>query len=268
MLYLYKRRGTDEHNLLKPTFNSQEELNNFLLDASKSLSLRGETEAASFLVSIEFEAYDCNNRFRDEFIVLKFSVSSEDYKSWEEAISNKGFDRTFDQIASCVTEVGEAKGLLPVGFVTCHLDRSRQSGNSPYINQSTPVSISNQAFFTFKDGRKIVHERLNFRSKAEIKIFDALVRKGLLVFPLPVAVMGRRRQYREPDFVVCYKGKAGILQVHGGKWHPPETAAQEHELGREFSKLGVSIYEIFDADRCSDNPDGVVDDFLQAFTRP
>ena len=79
--------------------------------------------------------------------------------------------------------------------------------------------------------------------------------------------MGHRGKYKEPDFVVCYKGKMGILEIHGDKWHPPETAAQEHERRRDFTKLGISIYEIFAADRCYNDPDGVVNDFLRAFTQ-
>ncbi len=115
----------------------------------------------------------------------------------------------------------------------------------------------------------MTYEGLNFRSKTEIKVFDALIRKGLLVLPLPVAVMGSSKKYKEPDFVVCFKGKVGILEIHGDKWHPPETAAEEHERRREFTKaLGVSVYEIFGADRCWDDPDGVVSDFIQAlYTR-
>jgi len=268
MLYLYKRRGTDEHNLLKPTFNSQKELNGFLMEASKILSQHGETEASSFLTSIKFEAYDSNNRFRDEFIVLKFLVSPEDYRTWEEATNSRNFERTFEQIADTLTDLGEPKGLLPIGFITCHLERSYPSGNSPYQHDSVSPRVANQALFTFKDGEKIFHKGLNFRSKTETRIFDALIKKDLLVFPMPVAVMGNERPYREPDFVVCYKGKVGILEIHGDRWHPPETAAKEHERRRKFNKLGVSVYEIFGADRCLDNPDGVIEDFLQAFTRP
>jgi len=92
-----------------------------------------------------------------------------------------------------------------------------------------------------------------------------LVKLGLLVFPLPVAVLGKQRIYKEPDFVVCYKGKFGILEIHGDVWHPPQTAAKEHERRREFTQLGINVYEIFDATRCWNEPERVVDDFLKAF---
>jgi hypothetical protein len=135
---------------------------------------------------------------------------------------------------------------------------------------SRPPSIrpvSNQAIFTFSDSSKITHAGLNFRSKTETRVFDALIKKGLLVLPLPVAVMGSSKNYKEPDFVICFKGKVGILEIHGDEWHPPETAADEHERRREFTKLGVSVYEIFGADRCWRDPDGVVSDFLQALAQ-
>jgi hypothetical protein len=79
--------------------------------------------------------------------------------------------------------------------------------------------------------------------------------------------MGRIGAYKEPDFVVVHKGKMGILEIHGDKWHPPETAAQEHERRREFTRLGIPIYEIFGAERCWNDPESVVTEFLQAFTR-
>lgn len=265
MLYLYKRRGTDEHILLEPTFTSQKDLDEFLMEARKFLSWQGETEAASFLASIEFEAYNSRNRFDDEFIVLKFSVSPEDYREWEKAVNSKNFERTFEQIADTLTKLNS--DLLPIGFVTCHLERSCPSGNSPYQHSYDSAKVSNQAVFTFQDGQKLAYKNLYFRSRTEITVFDALIRKGLLVFPLPVAVMGQSEHYREPDFVVCHNGKAGILEIHGEKWHPPETAAREHERRRQFNRMGVSVYEVFSANRCLEDPDGVVDEFLQAFTR-
>jgi hypothetical protein len=56
-------------------------------------------------------------------------------------------------------------------------------------------------------------------------------------------------------------------RIAGDKWHPPETAAREHERRRAFAKLGVNVYEIFGADRCFKDSEGVVNDFLLAFSR-
>ena len=162
-------------------------------------------------------------------------------------------DHLFDLVTSAIADLGTY-----IRFVTCQLDLSRPPSARP---------VSNQAPFAFSDSPIVTYEGLNFRSKTEIKVFEALVRKGLLVLPLPVAVMGSSKKYKEPDFVVCFKGKVGILEIHGDKWPPPETAAEEHERRHEFTKQGVGVYEIFGADRCWNDPDGVVSDFIQALTQ-
>ncbi len=85
--------------------------------------------------------------------------------------------------------------------------------------------------------------------------------------PLPVAVMGARAKYKEPDFVICHRGKWGILEIHGEEYHPPETAAKEHARRREFQELGVETYEIYDATECYNNPAKVVEQFLRLLSR-
>jgi len=167
----------------------------------------------------------------------------------------------FRQIAQTISEIGPY-----VRYISCHLDRSEPPENwRSDLANSIAVLNANQAIFTFRDSPKIIHEGLSFRSKTEIKLYEALLKKGLLVLPLPLAVLGRRHRYKEPDFVVCHKGRCGVLEIHGDKWHPPETAAEEHERRREFVNLGITIFEIFDAGRCWRDPDGVVDEFLKAF---
>ena len=47
----------------------------------------------------------------------------------------------------------------------------------------------------------------------------------------------------------------------------PETAAEEHEQCRVFKRLGARVCEIFDARRCWNNPDAVVEDFLRELAR-
>ena len=102
---------------------------------------------------------------------------------------------------------------------------------------------------------------LQFQSKTEVKIAEALSRASVLFFPLAAAVAGRSK--REPDFLVCAEGKWGILEVQGDEFHPHETAAQEHERGRWFRGYGVRVFEIYDAKRCYANPDDVVSEFLK-----
>jgi len=103
---------------------------------------------------------------------------------------------------------------------------------------------------------------LCFRSRTEQVLAEAFSRTGVLFFPL-AAAMSRAQKY-EPDFLVCSgQGKWGILEVHGDDFHPPETAAKEHERGRWFQERGVRFFQVFNATECFNNPDGVVDRFLK-----
>jgi hypothetical protein len=103
---------------------------------------------------------------------------------------------------------------------------------------------------------------LRFRSKTEMILAQALSEKGTLFFPLPAAVSGRRKL--EPDFLICTEhGKWGILEVNGDEFHPPQTAARDHERARWFKELGVRFYDIYSASDCYRDPNGVIDRFLR-----
>jgi len=258
MVTLYQGKGASEFRMLEPVLE-QEAVNNLLFTASQLLVVRGEHEAVKTLASMEFRLNRGTNDFKDQFLVLHAPVAIDVYEHFRRLISTEGYFKPCVAIASVMEEMGYF-----VRFIVCELSPSAAPDNWQ-AQIHTPTN--NQAIFSFKDSQRISYEGLNFRSKTEIKVFDALIKKGLLILPLPVAVMGSSKKYKEPDFVVCFKGKIGILEIHGDKWHPPETAAEEHERRREFTRLGVSVYEIFGAERCWNDPDGVVSDFIQALTR-
>jgi hypothetical protein len=258
MLVLYdKEKRTKEFDLTEPALDKSA-TRNLLLCTQQLLSQRGEFEAAGLLEKLDFSLFNATNFFNDKFSVLNAQVPFEEYEYFRKVIEDTTNDATsaklaqlFELVTSAIAELG-----IYVRFVTCQLDLSRPPIVKP---------VSNQALFTFSDSPKVTYAGLNFRSKAEIRIFETLAKRGLLILPLPIAVMGEIGKHREPDFVVFYNGKAGILEIHGDKWHPPETAATEHERRRTFTRLGINVYEIFGAERCWNDPEGVVEDFLQAF---
>jgi hypothetical protein len=263
MLYLWTGGGSSQFTLFG-AFDS-DFVDGLLFNASQLLAARGDMQAAGLIATLNFTLSKAINDFNDEFNVLHASAPIAQYEYLRNAISNpeskQEYKRIFSDIAAVMSEIGPY-----VRFIVCYLDQSQAPGSwRQDLNNAISVLSSNQALFTFKDSRKLLHEGLNFRSKTEIRVYDALVRKGVLVFPLPLAVMGQSRQYKEPDFVVCHNGKVGILEIHGDVWHTPETAAKEHERRRQFLNLGVSVYEIFGAERCWSNPDDVVDEFLETF---
>jgi hypothetical protein len=105
-------------------------------------------------------------------------------------------------------------------------------------------------------------ESLCFRSESEIRIARVLdTMHGVLFFPNAKARLGhpQGRENREPDFLVCYKGKWGILEVDGSGYH---QAANDHARDRLFKLHGISVIEHFDATECYANPERVVKQFL------
>lgn len=106
---------------------------------------------------------------------------------------------------------------------------------------------------------------LRFRSQSEIKIAESLDRVGVFFLPNCIGRLGdlTDRKNREADFLVCHKGKWGILEVDGEPFHPPSRTVQDHDRDRLFRVHGIKVVEHFDANRCYNNPDEVVQEFLR-----
>jgi hypothetical protein len=108
-----------------------------------------------------------------------------------------------------------------------------------------------------------------FRSKTEIKISEALDQAGVLFYPNCKARLNtpKGRDGKETDFLVFYQGKWGILEVDGEPWHPPSRTVHDHERDRLFKAHGIRIVEHYDATRCWNEPDKVVQEFLEILSR-
>jgi uncharacterized protein YjbI with pentapeptide repeats len=106
-----------------------------------------------------------------------------------------------------------------------------------------------------------------FRSQAEIKIAEALDRAKVLFYPNSKARLNKEgvRINKESDFLVFQAGKFGILEVDGREWH--QIAADDHERDRLFKRYGIRVIERFDASRCWNEPDKVVQEFLEILSQ-
>ncbi len=83
---------------------------------------------------------------------------------------------------------------------------------------------------------------LCFRSGAEVRIAEALERVQVLFLPNCMARLGfSQRQNREADFLVCLKGKWGILEVDGPFTHPPARKVDDEERARLFKAHGIRL---------------------------
>lgn len=109
------------------------------------------------------------------------------------------------------------------------------------------------------------HQGLLFRSKAEIVLFDALVRAKLAVAPLPVFVRVGKAYNRiriEPDFVVVYKGLTFVVEVDGDTYHKELPAEADRRLV-PLTYEGVEVRRIRAADLQGDEAaDAAVKDLI------
>ncbi|WP_242038986.1 pentapeptide repeat-containing protein [Anabaena lutea] len=124
-------------------------------------------------------------------------------------------------------------------------------------------NINNQGVQFYSNSTIHTWENLRFRSKTEIKIAEALDRTGVLFVPNSLARLTttKGRENKEADFLICYKGKWGVLEVDG-PFHTAERRVEEQERERIFKKNGIKVVERFDSERCYNNPDEVVQEFF------
>lgn len=138
--------------------------------------------------------------------------------------------------------------------------------NTDLILSKTPQNnnINNQGVQFSSDSTIHTWKRLRFRSKTEIKIAEALDRAGVLFVPNSLARLNtsKGRENKEADFLICYNGKWGVLEVDGSH-HTAERRVEEQERERIFKKNGIKVVERFDAQRCYNNPDEVVQEFFK-----
>lgn len=106
---------------------------------------------------------------------------------------------------------------------------------------------------------------LRFRSGEEIKIAQAFDRVEALFYPNCKARLNTSlgRENKETDFLVFYQGKWGILEVDGEPWHPSSRVVHDHERDRLFKIYGIRVVEHYDSNRCFQQPDEVVREFLE-----
>jgi hypothetical protein len=123
--------------------------------------------------------------------------------------------------------------------------------------------VTNQGLQFSPKTRMVTWNNLRFRSGAEVRIAEALERAQVLFLPNCMARLGfSHRENREPDFLICHRGKWDVLEVDGPLSHPPARKVDDDERARLFKAHGIRLVEHFDAGDCLENADGVVKRFL------
>ncbi|MFM7407879.1 MAG: pentapeptide repeat-containing protein [Cuspidothrix sp.] len=124
-------------------------------------------------------------------------------------------------------------------------------------------TVNNQGVQFYSNQTTDTYQNLGFYSKTEIKIAEALDRTGVLFLTNSLVRLNisNVRANKEANFLIYYNGKWGVLEVD----KPHQTAErrfEEQEIERIFRKIGIKVVERFDAERCYNNPDEVVQEFF------
>lgn len=248
----------DSVSFMSPQLDSMIKDDQILASAARFLIDGGEEDAATVLLSCSLNSWWCNSDFGIDcrrFLLKGPRAAYEDLN-----------DKT-NPVRISVEKAIEA--VLPFDIAMDDLLVSGELINidpdwrSELLEIARGRGVSNQA------GREPASKVLNwnnlgFRSASEIKIAQALDKTGVLFFPNCRARLGlvNDRKNREPDFLICHKGKWGILEVDGSPFHPASRTVEDHERDRLFKIHGIKIAEHYDATKCFNDPDGVVSEFL------
>jgi hypothetical protein len=121
--------------------------------------------------------------------------------------------------------------------------------------------------FARKGKEPIIYNEIKFASQSEIRIAQELEAKGVLFFPLPLAVRHETgniyQDHREVDFLVCLDGTFGILEIsfHEGRYE------KDKEKDAWFKKSGILCVEHYPAEKCYNQSRIVVEEFLSILSK-
>jgi uncharacterized protein YjbI with pentapeptide repeats len=105
-----------------------------------------------------------------------------------------------------------------------------------------------------------------FHSDAQVKIAEILDRTSTLFIPnsqLRLATPAGR-QNQQADFLIFHQNKLGILKIDRESSHPNTT---EDEMCGLLIDSGITLVKHYDASRCSEQPDLVVQEFLEILSQ-
>ena len=105
-----------------------------------------------------------------------------------------------------------------------------------------------------------------FHSDAQVKIAEILDRTSTLFIPnskLRLATPAGR-QNQQADFLIFHQNNLGILKIDSELSHPNTTEDEKCGL---LIDSGISLVKHYDATRCSEQPDIVVQEFLEILSQ-
>ena len=252
-----------EVNLNMDAPNETPNPDQLLASAAKFLIEKGDNEAASVLLDCRVEHLGCS---KPQAGPASLGVYLRGPNAAYEVLSIH--DAWYDENGNWVYPVSDRvqwafEAIMPHGFRLGRVDVRAEMVEigTEWRTELTGLARGNNVHNQTNDSQaERIYNGLRFRSASEVLIAEALDRAGVMYFPLCKGRMnsGRNRVNREPDFLICHRGKWGILEVDGEPYHPPSRTVEDHTRDRLFKGHGVVVVEHFDAKHCYDFPDEVV----------
>lgn len=181
-------------------------------------------------------------------------------------LSNTDNQSAIRRAVSAVT-AGHLHMQPQIEFRMKKLDAPDERWESQIKTMITQSKGSNQSLvsdlLSIREGRPLhVWNELRYASKSEIRVAQEFEKRKVMFFPLAVAVRADTGEnwidHREVDFLVCDNGKFGILEV---AYHPGRYE-KDSEKNHWFKHSGILCIENFTAERCYNEAEAVVTEFL------
>ncbi|HEX8325153.1 MAG TPA: hypothetical protein VF595_14720 [Tepidisphaeraceae bacterium] len=113
----------------------------------------------------------------------------------------------------------------------------------------------------------IIYNEAQYASRSEVRIAQELERRGVLFFPLAMAIRAETgenwKDHREADFLVCDDGIWGVLEV----CYHPDRYEQDKEKDAWWKQSGILCIEHYTAERCFNESARIVTEFLTILSK-
>lgn len=240
--------------------NREKHENEKLLAAAVRYLLQGDNkEAALLLMKSEIERYYYEDREDAWFVELRGTRQL--YDVVESEADNPLGREVYSAIKASlpVYAEGTSRAILNVRMALVEVDLDWRAKLLAEVE--TGVALNQNVY----QQQPIVWRNVRFSSEPEVKIAQALERAGIMYIPNCLVRAGSPNEMvsRFPDFLICFDGKWGILEVDGQKYHQGR-ATEDHERSRIMERHGgIAYLTRFDYQRCMNDPDGVIKDFIE-----
>lgn len=238
-----------------------------LANVVKLLLEENETDTVRVLLSCSMEVNSIGGTMRGVIVTVTGPYFA--YKTLQSVLDSDGLEeinRHYDVVKYATEEVMPNDWYLSRLLVRMEMVEPEDDWRSQ-VAKITDAKIAHNQNPERPGQQVIIADGLRYNSETERRVAKALDAARVLFFPNSIGRLsnGDRRTNRMPDFLVCDRGKWGILEVDGEPFHP--SAAKDHDRDRLFRAYGIKCVERYPATRCYQNAPDVVREFLTLLQR-